>query len=260
VSTSSSTLRLAVVYPELLGTYGDGGNVVVLQERLRWRGIAVEVVRVPLGVPVPRSCDLYFLGGGEDDAQTLALTALRRDGGLAGAVAARATVFAVCAGLQLLGTSFRTEGDSVVAGLGLLDLTTGRLPRRAIGEVIVRPDARLGLPLLTGFENHGGATRLGAAARALGTVQRGTGNGVPAAGRSAARVDGAMAGRILATYLHGPVLARNPALADLLLERAIGAELPPLPLAAVDRLRAERLADPARGRPGSVRRGAILRR
>jgi CobQ-like glutamine amidotransferase family enzyme len=261
VSTRESALSVAVLYPELLGTYGDSGNVVVLQRRLQWRGIPVEIVPVPLDAPVPRGCDLYLLGGGEDDAQTLALAGLRRGGGLAAAVAGGAHVFAVCAGLQLLGSSFCTDGDIVVPGLGLLDLTTGRLSRRAIGEVRVEPDPRLRLPTLTGFENHGGATRLGPTATALGIVQRGTGNGVSAPAGPGVLLDGALQGRIVATYLHGPVLARNPALADLLLERALGDELAPLPLAAVARLRAERLADAPVTRPGArSRRGAILRR
>ncbi len=252
-------MRLAVLYPELLGTYGDGGNVRVLQQRLAWRGLPAEVVRVNLGESVPRSCDLYVLGGGEDDAQTVALAGLRRGGGLAGAVADGAHVFAVCAGLQLLGTTFRTGEGTAAAGLGLLDLSTGRLPRRAVGEVIVAPDARLGLPLLTGFENHGGATRLGPAASALGIVRRGVGNDDPPAGDPAPRVEGAVQGRILATYLHGPVLARNPALADLLLSRVLGTELSPLRLAAVDRLRSERLAGStlAARPPGGLRRGRL---
>lgn len=262
---STSALRLAVLYPELLGTYGDGGNVRVLQQRLAWRGLPIEVVRVPLGASVPRSCDLYVLGGGEDDAQTVALAGLRRGGGLADAVADGAHVFAVCAGLQLLGTSFRTGDDTATAGLGLLDLTTGRLPHRAVGEVVVTPDAGLGLPLLTGFENHGGATRLGPAASALGIVRRGIGNGGIGNDTSspgpAPRWEGAMQGRILATYLHGPVLARNPALADLLLTRVLGTELSPLRLAAVDRLRTERLAGctDAAWRTRVLRRGRLRR-
>lgn len=238
-----SALRIAVLYPELLGTYGDGGNVLVLEQRLVWRGIPVEVVRVRPDSPVPGGCDLYVLGGGEDDAQTLALAALRRGGGLPGAVASGASVFAVCAGLQLLGTSYRTGTGTRQDGLGLLDLHTDRLPVRAVGEVVVRPDPGLGLPLITGYENHGGATRLGPAASPLGVVLRGQGNdgGQGAASAPGARLDGAVQGRIFATYLHGPVLARNPALADLLLERALGAALPPLDIPAVDRLRTERL-------------------
>lgn len=242
MTASGSALRIAVLYPELLGTYGDSGNILVLARRLAWRGLAAEVVRVHLGEPVPRGCDLYVLGGGEDDAQTVALDGLRRGGGLAGAVADGAHVFAVCAGLQLLGTSFRTGDGTSAAGLGLLDLSTDRLARRAVGEVLVAPDATLGLPLLTGFENHGGATRLGPAASPLGTVRRGTGNDGTSHGGPAPRLEGAMQGRIVATYLHGPVLARNPALADLLLQRAFGCPLPSLRLTAVERLRSERLA------------------
>ena len=233
-------MRIAVLFPELLGTYGDGGNVVVLQRRLAWRGWRCEVLRVGLGTPVPEDCDLYVLGGGEDDAQTLAMGGLRGNA-LAGAVDRGVPVFAVCAGMQLLGTTFSTTRGGEAAGLGLLDVSTGRREVRAVGEVVATPEPDLGLPLLTGFENHGGGTRLGPAARPLARVLTGTGNG----GGDGAPFEGAVQGSIVATYLHGPVLARNPALADLLLSRATGETLPALPDVPVDALRATLLG--ARG-------------
>jgi CobQ-like glutamine amidotransferase family enzyme len=224
-----SSLRIARLFPEVLGTYGDGGNALVLERRMAWRGLAAELVDVPLGRPVPADCDLYLLGGGEDDAQTLAVAALRRSPGLSRAVDRGRPVLAVCAGLQLLGRSFEVRGG-VETGLGLLDLTTTRLPVRAVGEAVAQPDPALGLPPLTGFENHGGGSELGPAARPLATVVSGFGNGNH-------REEGALQGSIVATYLHGPVLARNPALADLLLERATGGELPALQQPEVDALR-----------------------
>jgi CobQ-like glutamine amidotransferase family enzyme len=219
---SGDPLRVAVLFPELLGTYGDGGNALVLRQRMRWRGLPVEVQEVALRDPVPASCDLYVLGGGEDEAQLQALAALRASPALARAVAAGVPVFAVCAGLQLLGTSVTTRDGSAVPGLGLLDAATGRLNVRAVGEVTARPDPELALPPLAGFTNHAGSTVLGPQARPLATVLSGHGNAGPGG------VEGALQGSVVATYLHGPVLARNPALADLLLARALGRALDPL--------------------------------
>jgi hypothetical protein len=134
----------------------------------------------------------------------------------------------------MLGQTFEVSGGRVVPGLGLLDVTTTRLATRAVGEVVARVDLP-GIPELTGFENHGGGTTLGPDAAPLARVVSGTGNG-------AGGTEGAVQGSIVATYLHGPVLARNPALADLLLSRATGRELAPLDLPSVERLRRDRLA------------------
>ncbi|WP_020658956.1 type 1 glutamine amidotransferase [Amycolatopsis benzoatilytica] len=230
---SESTVRIGLVLPDILGTYGDGGNAVVLAQRLRWRGIPAEVTSIDHRTPVPASLDVYLLGGGEDDPQELAAKHLLADGGLHRAAARGATVLGVCAGLQLLGTDFTAVGGCRHPGLELLDLTSAPAERRAVGEIVVEPPACARLETLTGFENHRGSTRLGPGCRPLGTVTAGVGNGDG--------TDGAVAGRIAATYLHGPVLARNPAFADLLLGWALGTPLEPLDLPEVTTLRTERL-------------------
>jgi CobQ-like glutamine amidotransferase family enzyme len=227
-----SAVRIALVFPELLGTYGDGGNAIVLAQRLRWRGIDADIVAVSVEDVLPRDCDIYVLGGGEDEPQTLA-TARLGEHGLARAVDDGAVVFAVCAGLQLLGRSFTGSDGSPQPGLGILDCITRPKGVRQIGELVVEP-AAADLPTLTGFENHGGITELGPGVEPLGRVVVGAGNG-------AAGVDGARSGRVLGTYMHGPALARNPALADLLLSWVVG-PLEPLDEPLVDRLRRERLA------------------
>jgi lipid II isoglutaminyl synthase (glutamine-hydrolysing) len=232
-------VAVALVYPDLLGTYGDGGNATILAERLRWRGIGAEVVTVRLGDELPRTCELYVLGGGEDRPQALAAAELRASGALAAAVEGGAAVLAVCAGLQVVGTSFLTA-DGVCEGVGLVDAETPRtLGVRAVGELAVDPEPTLGLPRLSGYENHAGATRLGSGVERLGSVVSGVGNG------GGGGDDGFVHGRVLGTYLHGPVLARNPELADLLLGWVVG-DLPPLdrPEADADArgLRDERLA------------------
>ena len=237
-------LRVVVVFPDLLGTYGDGGNGVVLAQRARWRGIDAELLQAPSDAPVPEG-DLYCLGGGEDGPQAQAADALRRDGTFLGAVERGAVVLAVCAGFQIVGRSFPDVQGRQLPGLGLLDIETRRgSGPRMVGEVVAEPLAGLGgpggssaLPPLTGFENHASATHVGPGARALASVTVGSGNG---AGDGS---EGAWNGRVLGTYLHGPVLARNPALADLLLGWALdGVTLAPIDDGEESSLRAERLA------------------
>jgi lipid II isoglutaminyl synthase (glutamine-hydrolysing) len=231
-----SALRLVWVYPDLLSTYGDRGNLLVLERRARLRGIATESVCVNSDQPVPRQADIYLLGGGEDLPQILAARRLRADGGLAAAASAGAVVLAVCAGYQLVGTEFAGEDGQPLPGLEILDISSGRGQRRAVGEIVADVDESLGIPRLTGFENHQGVTRVGPGARPLARVRTGVGNGDG--------TEGAYAGRTLGTYLHGPALVRNPALADLLLGWAAGS-LPELPDTAEEwgrRLRDERLA------------------
>jgi len=216
----ASTLRLVWVYPDLLSTYGDRGNLLVLQRRARLRGIEVEQVLVNADRPVPRQGDIYLLGGGEDLPQILAARRLRSDAGLRAAAERGAVIFAVCAGYQLIGSEFGGEEGQPVAGLEILDIRSGRGDRRGVGEILAEVNPELGLPRLTGFENHQGVTWRGAGVAALATVLTGVGNGDG--------TEGAWAGRVLGTYLHGPVLVRNPGLADLLLSWVAG-RLPPLP-------------------------------
>ncbi|MBN9643735.1 type 1 glutamine amidotransferase [Corynebacterium mendelii] len=248
-----STLQIGLILPEVLGTYGDDGNALVLRQRARMRGIPADIVTVHLGDPVPDSLDMYCIGGGEDTAQIVAAEYLREDGGLAAAAGKKAPIVAICAGMQILGRSFRASGK-MVPGLSLLDITTGSLRRRTIGEVSSTPTGEgITAPLtapLTGFENHLGATLLGGDARALGTVMDGVGNcdGHAAEGDSdperQTTAEGVVQGSVIATYMHGPALARNPQLADLVLARALGidpAELSGLDMPEVVTLRRERL-------------------
>jgi CobQ-like glutamine amidotransferase family enzyme len=238
-----STVTVALLFPDLLGTYGDSGNAVILAQRLRWRGFDADVVVVHSGDPVPERCELYVVGGGEDLPQALAARQLG-SGSLARAVEAGAAVLAVCAGLQILGRRFVGPDGVPAEGLGLLDCASQRDDRpRAVGEIVVDPASELGLPALTGYENHASVTTVGPGSAPLGRVRVGIGNG------DGSGTDGVRSGRIVGTYLHGPVLARNPALADLLLGWAVG-ELAPLDDQESIELREERLA--AAG--GSARR------
>ena len=231
--STESHLRLVWIYPDLLSTYGDRGNLLILARRADLRGLPVECTEVRSDQALPSDGDIYLLGGGEDGPQALAAQRLRTDGALHRAVAGGAVVFAVCAGYQLLGTSFFAKGAKC-EGLEMLDLHSDRGPSRAVGELAGQIDPTLGLPALTGFENHGGRTHLGTGVKPLAQVTTGIGND--------GQTEGAWQGKVLGTYSHGPALARNPAIADLLLRWASGQTLEPIDDRWPDRLRAERLA------------------
>ncbi len=234
-----STVRIGLVLPDVMGTYGDGGNSVVLRQRLRLRGFDAEIVEITLSDPVPSELDMYTLGGAEDYAQRLATKHLIRYPGLQQAAGRGAPVLAICAAIQVLGHWYETSSGERVEGVGLLDVTTSPQDKRTIGEVVSQPMLSGLREKLTGFENHRGGTVLGTAAKPLATVISGAGN------RAGDGIDGAVQGSVVATYLHGPCLARNPELADHLLSRVVG-ELPPLEINEVAQLRRERLAAPRR--------------
>jgi CobQ-like glutamine amidotransferase family enzyme len=238
-AVADSTVRIGLVLPDVMGTYGDGGNALVLRQRLRLRGIDAEIFEITLADPVPSGLDLYTLGGAEDYAQRLATKHLLRHPGLQRAAARGAPVLAICAAIQVLGHWYETSSGERVEGVGLIDVTTSPQPVRTIGEVVGAPLLPELTQPLTGFENHRGGTDLGSDAKPLARVMSGAGN------RAGDGVDGAVQGSVIATYLHGPCLARNPELADLLLSRVVG-ELAPLQLPEVDVLRRERLASPRR--------------
>ncbi len=231
-----SAIRLVWVYPDLLSTYGDRGNLLMLARRARLRGIPVEIAEVNSDQRVPTDGDIYLLGGGEDLPQVLAARRLRSGGGLAGAVNQGAVVFAVCAGYQIMGTEFGGPEGEPVPGLGLLDISSGRGDRRGVGEIAADVDPVLGVERLTGFENHQGVTRRGPGVKPLATVLTGVGNGDG--------TEGAYSGRVVGTYLHGPALVRNPSLADMLLGWVVGTlpSIDPRQEDLVLKLREERLA------------------
>jgi lipid II isoglutaminyl synthase (glutamine-hydrolysing) len=238
-------VKLVLVYQSLLGIYGDRGNATVLAKRLEWRGIDHELLVVEPGDEVPADAHVYLLGGGEDLAQISAVKALRADGNLFRAVEAGAALLAVCAGYQICGTSFTVgDHDQVIEGLGLLDVSTRRGPVRAVGEILTRWQRHDGTSYeLTGFENHGGHTTLGTDAVPLARVEVGVGN-------NGDGTEGAQHGTVIGTYPHGPVLARNPELADHVLRLGTGLDLDPLTVPEVDELRRQRISAVRSGRRG----------
>ena len=211
---SERTLTLYHLYPEILNLYGDTGNVLVLKRRLAWRHIGCEVREVHVGeTPRLGGADLVLIGGGSDREQRIVCESLLKvRGELASYVADDGVLLAVCGGYQLLGHSY-SMGDEVLQGLSLVDLTTERGAGRLIGNVAVR--SRIQAPPIVGFENHGGRTRLGAGVEPLGQVLAGHGND----GESGA--EGCLYRNVVGTYVHGPLLPKNPGVADHLIACAL---------------------------------------
>ncbi|EST22401.1 glutamine amidotransferase [Streptomycetaceae bacterium MP113-05] len=233
-----TSLRLVWVYPDLLSTYGDQGNALVVERRAQQRGLDVQRIDIRSDQPVPTSGDIYLIGGGEDRPQRLAADRLGRDGGLSRAVDNGAIVFSVCAGYQIIGHEFINDLGQRQPGLGLLDVASGRgEAERCVGDVLGDVDERLGLPQLTGFENHQGITHVGPNARPFAQVRLGKGNG------TGDGTEGAWQDTVFGTYMHGPVLARNPLIADLLIKLALDVNaLPPVDDRWYEALRGERIA------------------
>jgi len=219
---------VCALYPDLMNIYADRGNLLVLERRCQWRGIAFSVSSVGLGEPLdPESADLFYIGGGQDRDQRLCALDMaevkraalheiaRRDG----------TILAVCGGYQLLGHSYQLGGEEL-PGAGLVDLVTIRAEGpRLIGNVAIEVELDPGdRRILAGFENHGGRTHLGAGTEPLGRVLAGHGN------NGSDGFEGVRARGVIGTYLHGPLLPKNIWFADWLIERALGLVDPLRPL------------------------------
>lgn len=227
------TFSIVHLLPELLGTYGDRGNVDVLSWRLSQRNIDNEVLTIRVGEAIPINADLYLLGGGEDDAQIAASEILDRLGVMRKVINSGGHIFAVCAGFQLLGSVFPASGGREIPGLGILPVETLPGAVRSVGELLADPT--IPIALLTGFENHGGQTNFLEESQSLGQVLRGIGNGVETLD------EGIITDQVVATYMHGPALVRNPELADWILQRIIG-EMTPLEAPIFTKLHAERVS------------------
>lgn len=231
---SHAKLAIVHLYPELLNLYGDGGNVTVLADRARRRGIDVEVVRATREEPVDFSqADIVFLGGGPDREQHAASTSLlEQTAALRDYVEGDGVLLAICGGFQILGRTWLL-GDEAVPGLGVLDIETKRAEggshNRLVGNVAL--ESPLAKAPVVGYENHAGRTFLGGGCEPFGRVMDRHGKG----NNGQDGLDGARYRNVVATYLHGPLLAKNPEVADWLIEQALarrlakeGLPMPPL--------------------------------
>ena len=206
------------LFPDYLNIYADRGNMAVLARRAAWRGHELEVHALGADDAVRAGeHDLFYVGGGQDREQELIAPALAAMGpGLEAAIEGGAAALAVCGGYQLFGRFYRDQSGDELPGVGLLPLHTIAGERRMIGDVLLECELRPGeRRTLAGFENHAGRTYLEDGAEPLGRVVAGFGND----GESG--FEGCRAGRVIGTYLHGPLLPRNPWLADWLLGQAI---------------------------------------
>ncbi len=226
--SEARTIVVGHLYPDYLNIYADRGNIAVLAWRARRRGLELEVRPVGVHDAIrPGEHDLLYIGGGQDREQALIAPSLAAKGDqLREAVADGAAVLAVCGGYQLLGRFYRDRAGAELPGVGLFPLHTLAGERRMIGDVLLECELEPGTPrTLAGFENHAGRTILALGAEPLGRVVSGFGND----GESG--YEGCRVGRAVGTYLHGPLLPRNPWLADWLLVQALahatGGEAPP---------------------------------
>jgi hypothetical protein len=210
------------LYPDYLNIYADRGNIAVLAQRAAWRGHELDVRTISLGEPVePGEHDLLYVGGGQDREQALVAEDLAsKAAGLHAAVAEGSALLAVCGGYQLLGRGYRDFHGVDLPGIGLFPHETVAGKTRMIGDVLLECELEPGVRrTLAGFENHAGRTLLDAGAEPLGRVVAGFGND----GESG--WEGCRVGRAVGTYLHGPLLPRNPWFADWLLAQALARRL-----------------------------------
>ena len=234
------SVHIVHLYASEMNIYGDNGNVAVLRRRLEWRGIDVAVSRLGVGDPVPSDTHLLVGGGGQDAGQAVITDDLASKGpDLRAAADAGVPMLLICGMYQLAGHYFAPFDAPRLAGVGLLDLHTEAGPTRLIGNIAVDSD----LGPLVGYENHSGLTYLGADARPLGTTAVGQGN------NGTDGTEGARRDNVIGTYLHGPVLAKAPSMADHLLSEALAAAGMSRDLEPLDDSLAEQAARVARSRP-----------
>lgn len=223
-------LKICHLYPDILNLYGDRGNVTCLKKRLEWRGIGCTVEGISIGQKLDASqYDLFFIGGGQDFEQEVLLEDLRGDKSLQikSAIEDEKPFLAICGGYQILGSYYKTWDGQQCDFIGALDLYTIGHKDRMIGNYMYTCDDLEGQTVV-GFENHSGKTYLGSGVRPIGKVLSGFGN------NGEDGFEGARYKNVYATYSHGCLLPKNPAIADMLLRWALERKYPNISLAALD--------------------------
>lgn len=222
-------LKICHLYPDVLNLYGDRGNILCMEKRLQWRGIEVSTTGVSIGQSLQASeYDLFFIGGGQDFEQEVLLPDLAsgKTAELKAAVEDGKTVLAICGGYQMLGSYYKTWDGHQCDFTGILDLYTEGAKDRMIGNYAFTCD-ELGVNVV-GFENHSGKTYLGSSVKPLGKVLTGKGN------NGEDGTEGARYKNVFASYAHGCLLPKNPALADYILKVALERKYGAVELAALD--------------------------
>lgn len=217
-------LKIAYLYPEIMNIYGDFGNIITLKKRCLWRGIKISVTPITLEQKLDESkFDLFFGGGGQDRQQALvAKDLITKKQSLIKAVANHKVFLLICGTYQLFGHYFQTFDGNKIPGLGILDTITIASKKRKIGNVLVLLDKKYSLSChnLIGFENHSGNTFItnknnSQATKPLGKIKAGFGN------NGQDKTAGAVFDNVFGTYLHGPLLPKNPHWADFLIQKAL---------------------------------------
>jgi len=206
-------LKILHLYPKEMNLYGDHGNIMALVKRCEWRGIKTEVIAHEPGELIPDDIDIIFGGGGQDSNQNTIEDDLRKIGPqLKALVETDTPALVVCGLYQLFGEYFQTAEGRKIEGIGILDLCTIAGKNRLIGNVVI-DESEFGE--VVGYENHSGLTRLGKNVKPLGTISKGYGN------NGDDELEGARYHNCVGTYLHGPILPKNPRITDFLIAKAI---------------------------------------
>ena len=215
------TVRIAHLYPKLLNIYGDGGNILTLQKRCKWRGIEVEIEEINVGDSI-KEHDIYFIGGGQDAQQIEVAKELQKHKDFLTKERDRGAVFlGICGGYQLFGHYYQPHNGEKLLGIALLDAYTVAGSNRFIGNVTAKTEYTTPNTLV-GFENHSGLTYLQGDTKPLATVVIGNGN------NGQDKAEGARFKNVFGTYLHGSFLPKNVHFADYMIELALGEKIEPL--------------------------------
>ena len=224
-------LKICHLYPDILNLYGDRGNIICMSKRMEWRGIEAEVTGISVGDPLNyEDYDIFFIGGGQDFEQGVLLADLAagKASEITRAVEDEKVFLAICGGYQMLGQYYKTWNGQQCDFIGALDLYTVGEKERMIGNYMYQCDASDQELVVVGFENHSGKTYLGSNVRPMGKILSGYGNN----GKD--KTEGARYKNVFATYSHGPLLPKNPKLADLILKTALVRKYPNIDLEELD--------------------------
>ncbi len=211
-------LKICHMYPDVLNLYGDGGNIICMKKRLNWRGIEASVTKLPIGERASLAdFDIVFIGGGQDFEQEVLLDDLHRgkDREIISAIDDGVVFLTICGGYQMMGSYYETYDGKRCDFIGAVDLCTVGSKQRMIGNYKFRCVDDAGGSVVVGFENHSGKTYLGADAKPLGQVLAGFGN------NGEDGTEGVHHKNLFGCYCHGPMLPKNPAFCDMLLQTAL---------------------------------------
>lgn len=211
-------LTIGWLYPELMNIYGDRGNVITLTKRCQWRKIEVETVMLDLGFSEEdlKKCDIILMGGAQDKQQeAVAKDLFKKSKALQSMIEEDIPGLYICGAYQFLGKYYKQANGNIINGLSIFDLYTespGENAKRLIGNTVFETNS---FGKIIGFENHGGRTYLGRNIKPFGKIIRGFGN------NGTDNTEGATYKNSFGTYLHGPILPKNPIFADYLINKAL---------------------------------------